>query len=67
MFWAFPGVEIFIFLSPWLKEGLTFLGVSILVFIAVTAAGIFFTLKARNPEVQKLGREILWATLQPVR
>jgi len=61
--WAFPGIEIFIFLSPWLPKGWTFLGVCILAFIAVTAVGIFFTLKARDAEARKLGREIFWATL----
>jgi hypothetical protein len=60
--WAFPGVEIFVFLSPWLPKGWIFLGVSILIFIAVTAAGMFFTLKARDAEAQKLGRELFWAT-----
>jgi hypothetical protein len=61
--WTFPGVEIFIFLSPWLPKNWTLFGASIVVFIAVTAAGLFFSLKARNAEAQTLGREIFWATV----
>lgn len=61
--WTLPGVEIFIFLSPWLPKDWTLLGVSITAFIAVTAAGMFLTQKVRNTEAQKLGREISWATL----
>lgn len=60
---TFSWVEILIFLSPWLPQDWTLLGVSIVVFIAVTSAGMFFTLKARNAEAQKLGREIFWAII----
>lgn len=61
--WTFHLVQTFVFLEPWWPESWTLLAASILVCVSVTVVGIVFTLKARDDRVQKLIREILWATL----